>query len=331
MWGYLTPYSDRKVRRIDMSFRENIERETGISLPTKMMKYGLIAVLFMTILFSSCYRVSEGERGVLTRFGKFVGVVDPGINFKVPIMHAVTKMEIRNMTLTDDVHVYSSDTQQYTAKITINYDLDPGQVENIFKREGVSYAERRLRPLALTEMKEVAGKFNAQRTIQERDVFGVEVRDAIKLVAMEYGINVTQVQVQNIDFTDQFEQAIEKAMLAKAKVEEEKSILDQKRIQAETVVVTAMAEANAQREKAKGEADAKVTQADAEARRIAQIGLAEANAIRQKSEALRSNPELTNYTYALAAGNWDGKLPTQFVPGSALPILTVGTVNGGGK
>ena len=144
------------------------------------------------------------------------------------------------------------------------------------------------------------------------------------MAAIEYGINVTQVQVTNIDFTDQFEQAIEKAMLAKAKVEEEKSILDQRRITAETVVVTATAEANANRERAKGEADSKITQAQAEAQRIAQIGQAEADAIRRKTEALRGNAELTAYTYALAAGNWDGKLPTQFVPGSALPMLNLG-------
>lgn len=273
-----------------MSYREEIQRETGIAIPKSLVKYVLLTVLLVIGLFSSCYRVSEGERAVLTRFGKFVGVVDPGINFKVPIMHAATKMEIRNMILEEEVHVYSSDTQQYTAKVAINYDLDPGQVETIFKKEGTSYADRRLRPLALTEMKEVAGKFNAQQTIQERDVFGSRVRDAIKVAAIEYGINVTQVQVTNIDFTDQFEQAIEKAMLAKAKVEEEKSILDQRRITAETVVVSATAQANAEREKAKGEADAKITQAEAEARRISQIGLAEANAIRQKSEALRSNP-----------------------------------------
>lgn len=292
--------------------------------PMRIARYVGIALIILVVLFSSVYRISEGERGVMTRFGKFVGVVNPGIGIKVPIMHSITKMEIRNMVLEEEVHVYSSDTQQYTAKVAINYDLEPSHVEAIFKKEGVYYADRRLKPLALTELKEVAGKFNAQRTIQERDVYGSQVRDAIKLAASEYGINVTQVQVTNIDFTDQFEKAIETAMLAKAKVEEERNILEQKRITAETVVVEATANANAKRESAKGDADAKVTQAQAEAQRIAQIGMAEADAIQRKANALRNNPELTAYTYALAAEKWDGKLPTQFIPGSTLPILNVG-------
>ena len=279
--------------------------------------------VFIVIAFASFFIVNEGERGILTRNGAFVAVMEPGLGFKVPLIDNVTDMEVRNMALQFPVHVYSMDTQQYTAEITVNYDLDPSQVENIFKKEGIYYADRRLKPLVETQMKEVAGKFSAQRTIQERDVYGVQVRDTVREAAKAYGVNVTEIQVQNIDFTDQFEAAIETAMLAKAKVTEEENILQQKRVQAETRVVEATAEANATRERARGEADAKVTQATAEATRIAAIGQAEADAIQKKADALRDNPELALYTYSLASLNWDGKLPTQFIPGSTLPILNV--------
>lgn len=284
-----------------------------------------VAVTFgiLISLFGTIYIVDEGNRGVLTRNGAFVEVKGPGLDFKIPIIDSVTHMEIRNMRIEVPVSVYSSDTQQYAAAVSVNYDLNPAEVERIFKSEGIDYADRRLKPLVETTLKEVAGKFSAQRTIQERDVFGAQVRDAIREQASGYGINVTEVQVTNIDFTDQFEGAIEDAMLAKAKVEEERNILEQKRIQAETRVVEATAQANARREEAQGEADAVRFAAEAEAVRIEQIGEAESEAIRKKADALRNNPELTAYTYALAAQNWDGLLPTHFVPGSALPILNV--------
>lgn len=297
------------------------------SLP-KLIAGVIGGVTLLILVFSSIYVVSEGERGVLTRNGAFVAVVEPGLGFKVPIIDGVTDMEIRNMRIETPVHVYSSDTQQYEAAVSVNYDLNPAEVERIFKAEGVYYADRRLKPMVETVLKEVAGKYSAQKTIQERDVFGAAVRDAIRDEAQRYGINVTEVQITNIDFTDQFEGAIETAMLAKAKVEEERNILEQKRIQAETRVVEATAQANALREQAKGEADAKRTQAEAEATRIERIGQAEADAIQKKADALRNNPELTAYTYSLAAQNWDGKLPTQFVPGSTLPILNVAPKGG---
>ena len=295
-------------------------RKLGIGL------IGLIVAGFFVLIlaFSSFYVVSEGTRGVLTRNGAFVAVVDPGLGFKLPLFDQVYTMEVRNMSLDFDVHVYSLDTQQYTARLTVNYDLDPGQVETVFKREGVNYASRRLRPLVETQMKEVAGKFTAQRTIQERDVYGIEVRDAVREAALQYNVNVTEVQIQNIDFTEQFEGAIETAMLAKAKVEEERQKLEQNRIIAETKVIQATANANAMRQTAQGNADSKRIEAEAEAARIAAIGKAEADAIRMKAESLRNNPELTAYTYSLAAQNWNGQLPQQFVPGSSLPMISVG-------
>lgn len=291
--------------------------------PNKIIGVAIGAFVLIILAFSTIYVVSEGERGVLTRNGAFVAVKEPGLGFKIPFIDGVTYMEIRNMRIEVPVHVYSSDTQQYDAVVSINYDLNPAEVERIFKSEGVYYADRRLKPMVETQLKEVAGKYSAQRTIQERDVYGAAVRDAIRSEAQRYGINVTEIQITNIDFTDQFEGAIETAMLAKAKVEEERQVLEQRRISAETLVVDATARANAAREEAKGQADAKLTQATAEASRISQIGEAEALAINKKAEALRDNPGLTAYTYSLAAQNWDGKLPTQFVPGSTLPILNV--------
>lgn len=308
--------------------RRASSRQGGMPMLRKLGKglLGVAALVFLVLLLglASFYVVSEGNRGVLTRNGAFVAVVEPGLGFKLPVFDVVHQMEIRNMALEFDVHVYSSDTQQYTARVTVNYDLDPGQVEMVFKREGVYYATRRLRPLVETEMKEVAGGYSAQRTIQERDVYGTEVRDAVRDAAKLYGVNVTEVQIQNIDFTEQFESAIETAMLAKAKVEEERQKLEQNRIIAETKVVQAAASANAMRETAQGNADAKRIEAQAEAARIAAIGEAEAEAIRRKAEALRNNPELTAYTYSLAAQNWNGALPQQFVPGSTLPMLNLG-------
>lgn len=294
------------------------------SFPIKRFVTAVAATLFLLIIiFGSVFKISEGERGVLTRNGAFVAVMEPGLGFKVPIFDQVAVVEIRNMRIEVPVHVYSSDTQQYEAAVSVNYDLNPSEVERIFKSEGVYYADRRLQPLVETMLKEIAGKYTAQRTIQERDVFGAEVRDVIRAEAQRYGINVSEVQITNIDFTDQFENAIETAMLAKAGVEEQRNILEQRRVQAETRVVDATAQANALREQAQGEADAVRLAAEAEAFRITEIGEAEAASIMLKAEALRNNPELATYTYALAAQNWDGQLPTQFVPGSTLPILNV--------
>ena len=80
--------------------------------------------------------------------------------------------------------------------------------------------------------------------------------------------------------------------------------------QRENEVAQAIAEADKAREEAKGVADAQLLRAQAEA-----------EAIKIRGDALKSNPELVALT---VAEQWDGKLPEQLVTsgnGSGGPIL----------
>ena len=47
-------------------------------------------------------------------------------------------------------------------------------------------------------------------------------------------------------------------------------------------------------------------------------GQAEAQAIKARSDALQSNPNLVNLT---AAEKWNGVLPTTMVPGGSVPFV----------
>lgn len=306
---------------------------------------GSLVLAGIFLVLGSFYTVDEGTRGVRTRNGAFVSVEDPGFGLKVPFIDNVIEMEIRNMALEGDEPTYSFDTQQFVARVVINYEIDPLSVEQVFKREGLNYTTRRLWPIVSRNLKEVAGKYDAAKIIQQRDVFGAKVYEAIKSELNDYGIIVTGVQIKNVDFSDEFEAAIEAAMLAKAEVQREIQVLAKTRQTTQSKVVQAEADANAAREKAGGEADAKraAAQADADAKRLdadaektrieligkAQAdsirlqGEAEAKAIQAKAEALAQNANLAPYTLALAAQNWDGKLPQNYIPGSALPILNV--------
>jgi len=81
-------------------------------------------------------------------------------------------------------------------------------------------------------------------------------------------------------------------------------------VQAQITVTQATARANAVRAEAQASADA-----------IKLKGEAEASAIRARAEALGQNPGLVSL---VQAERWDGKLPATMVPGSALPMLSVG-------
>lgn len=61
-------------------------------------------------------------------------------------------------------------------------------------------------------------------------------------------------------------------------------------------------------------------EADAAAHAVRVQGEAEAAALRAKNDAIKESPNLIELT---KAQQWDGKLPTTFVPGSAVPFLNL--------
>ena len=43
-----------------------------------------VVIAIMALLFTSYYTISQGERGVLLRFGKVISISDPGFHLKLP-------------------------------------------------------------------------------------------------------------------------------------------------------------------------------------------------------------------------------------------------------
>jgi uncharacterized membrane protein YqiK len=106
------------------------------------------------------------------------------------------------------------------------------------------------------------------------------------------------VQIENIDFSEVYEQSVEQRMLAQVEIQRREQNLR-----------TTEVESQIARTKAEGEASA-----------IRLRGEAEAAAIRARADALRANADLVQLQ---AVEKWDGKLPTTMVPGSALPFLNL--------
>lgn len=64
--------------------------------------YIILGVLGLWIVFTSAYRVDAQERGVVTRFGKYVATTGPGFHFKLPApIDTVTKPKVEQVNSID--------------------------------------------------------------------------------------------------------------------------------------------------------------------------------------------------------------------------------------
>ena len=155
--------------------------------------------------------------------------------------------------------------------------------------------DRLITPRVAQEVKTIFGQFNAVSAIQERDRLNIDALQAVQ-DAVGAMITIESLQIENIDFSNAYEQSIEQRMLAEVEVQRVRQNLERERIQAEIVETQARAEANA----------------------IILRGDAEAAAINARGQALRDNPSLIQL---VQAEKWNGVLPTTMLPSNTVPII----------
>ena len=262
---------------------------------------GVVGIIALTVLGGSFYTIDAGERGVILRNGKVVGTAEPGLSFKLPIVDSVREITVQTQArLYEKVMVYSRDQQSAELQISVSYRLPADQVETIYTEYGGKdgVMTRLLDRQVPEEVKNVFGRFNAVTAIQERERLSKEVQEAIQNATTNPVLIVESVQIENIDFSEAYEQSIEQRMLAEVEVQKVQQNAQREKVQAEILVI-----------QAKAEADAKKLQGDAEA-----------HAINARGKALRDNPSLVEL---VQAEKWNGVLPTTMVPGSAVPFINV--------
>jgi regulator of protease activity HflC (stomatin/prohibitin superfamily) len=271
----------------------------------------VVGIIALTVVGGSWYTVNEGYRGVTLRNGAVTGTADPGLGFKLPIIDSVVDISVQSQAqLYENILAYSRDQQTAGLSLSVNYRFPADQVETIYREYGgeSGVISRLLDRQVLEEVKNVFGKFNASTAIQERERLAAEVQMAIQKAVIG-PIIVESVQIENIDFSDAYENSIEARMLAEVEVQKVRQNAEREKVTAEITVIQAQAEADAQLARAT---------AEAEATRIR--GEAEASAIKAKADALRDNAGLIALTQA---ERWNGQLPTTMIPDSTVPFMDV--------
>jgi regulator of protease activity HflC (stomatin/prohibitin superfamily) len=268
-------------------------------------------VIGLSVLGGSFYTVDQGERGVILRNGAVVGTAEPGLGFKVPVIDRVVEINVQSLAqVYNNVLAYSADQQTASMRVSVSFRVPADKVEQVYSDFGgiSGMLERLVDRQVPEEVKAVFGKFNAATAIKERDRLSAEINAAIKN-SIKGPLIVESVQLENLDFSDAYEQSIEQRMLAEVEVQKVQQNAEREKVQAQIVVIQAQAEA-----------DSKLAQAKAEADAIKLRGEAEAQAIRVRGAALAQNPNLPEL---VKAERWNGKLPDTMIPGGATPMLNV--------
>jgi prohibitin 1 len=249
---------------------------------------GGISFLILAIILRPFAIVNAGERGVVMKFGKVQDkVLDEGIHPIVPIVTYVKKLSVRVQQNSFKSDAASKDLQKITTELAVNWHIDPIQVNKVFQQvgDGEQITIGIITPAISEVLKAATSKKTAEEIITRRTELKEEIDNNLKKRLAVYGLLVDDVSLVNFAFSEEFGRAIES-----------KQIAEQEAKQAEFIAQKATQEAQAEVNRAKGQAEA------------------------QRLQKLTLTPVLLQKQ---AIEKWDGRFPMVMGGNGSLPLINI--------
>ena len=258
-----------------------------------------VAVFLALIVLPNCFAtVPVGSTGIMLTMGKVEDTALPeGMHFKIPFVQRIVSMDNRVKKLELSTEAFSKDIQTVSATLAVNYRLQTEKTFAIYKSTGTAYEDNLIVPATHEVLKSVCAQYTAEELISKRAESSDMMRDELDAKLSGMGISVTDFNIIDFDFSDEFISAVESKQVAeqlkkKAATENETAIAQAER-EKQVAIKQSEAQAESVRIAAQAEADAVKLAADAEAYRLQKIN-------EQLSEKTIQNT---------LAEPWDGKLP----------------------
>ena len=280
--------------------------------------FAACVLVAISVAFGAWYTVGQDERAVLTKWGAIVqDNIQPGLHWKTPWVEGAETVKVSTLTTIygdtaeTRMEAYSRDQQPAHFKISVLWHVPAEKVGEVYWRYGGlnGLVDRLLDRHVPQQSKNVFGQYDAITLIRDRNKFNQDVFEALKLSVANDPIVIEGVQVEDVTFSVDYINAVKSRMIAEVQVSQLRQQEEQQKVNAEITVINAEAAARAE-----------VARATAAATAVRLNGEAVASAIKAQAEALATNPALVALEQAK---RWDGKLPTQMIPGAAIPFLNV--------
>ena len=271
----------------------------------------VVVVLLLVVLGMNAFAtVPVGSTGILLTFGKVEDTaLSEGIHFKIPFAQRIISIDNRVKKLELSTEAFSKDIQTVSATLAVNYRLQTDKTFSIYKTTGLLYEENIIIPATHEVLKSVCAQYTAEELISKRAESSDMMRDELDAKLNDIGITITDFNIIDFDFSDEFISAVESKQVAeqlkkKAATENETAIAQAER---EKQVSIKQSEAEAERVRIEAEAKAKsvliAAQAEAEATKLA----ADAESYRLETISKYITEGIIQMTIS---EKWDGQLPT---------------------
>ncbi len=182
------------------------------TLLTVLVVLGLVVLLGLTM---SMRIIKQYERGVLFRFGRVIGVREPGMRFIIPMVDVLHRVSLRIVTMPIQSQGIITRDNVSVDVSAVAYFRIVDATKAVVAIENVYAA---IDQIAQTTLRKEVGQHTLDETLSETDSINTDIRKILDIATEEWGVQVTLVELKDIQLPD----SMKRAMARQAEAEREK-------------------------------------------------------------------------------------------------------------
>jgi len=175
----------------------------------------VLAAVVLLGLAMSLRVVQQYEQGVLFRFGRVVGVRQPGLRVIVPVADRLRRVSLRIVTMPIQSQGIITRDNVSVDVSAVAYFRVIDATKSVVAIENVNAA---INQIAQTTLRKEVGQHTLDETLSETDRINLDIRGLLDVATEEWGVQVTLVELKDIQLPD----SMKRAMARQAEAEREK-------------------------------------------------------------------------------------------------------------
>ena len=205
---------------------------------------GVLVVILLIVGIASITTVPTSYVGVKTRFGEVQNdIIQEGLNIKAPFIEKIVKIDCRTQKIETSSEGSTKDMQTVNIAVAINYNVNKDTANRLYREVGTDYTNIIINPAILESIKSSMAGYTAEELITKRAEVSNKIQETVINKIADRGFSITEFNITNIDFSKEYDTAIEKKAVKQQEVETAKAELEKQKIQNEKEISEAKKDA----------------------------------------------------------------------------------------
>src|SRR5271157_6271321 len=174
-----------------------------------------VIIVALIVVARSIRVVTQYEKGVWFRLGRVIGVREPGLRLIIPIIDRLWRISMRIVTM-------PIQSQGIITRDNVSVDIAAvAYFRVVDARKAVVVIENvdaAINQIAQTTLRNVVGQHSLDDVLAETSVINGSIREILDTTTVEWGVEVTLVELKDIQLPD----SMKRAMAREAEAEREK-------------------------------------------------------------------------------------------------------------